>query len=213
MKPVLPALQRTIETLIREFNTISDDRKANIMQLVEFIRTNTRNDKSVLLNFICTHNSRRSHIAQIWAQAAAHYYDVKNVKTYSGGTEATSFNPKAVKAMHDAGFDITVKKDSANPKYNVLFSTEAPPLLVFSKTFDDPSNPEKNFAAIMTCSNADENCPIITGSAKRITLTYDDPKDFDNTPLEAAKYTERVHQIGREILFIFSMVSKENNNL
>lgn len=212
MKSVLPLLQTTIDTLIDEFDRISLDRKAIIMQLVQFIQSKTRGDQ-VLLNFICTHNSRRSHIAQIWAQTAAWYYGIQNVIAYSGGTEATAFNPKAVKAMRDAGFDITIKENSANPTYEVRFSEGAATLLAFSKKYDDISNPEKDFAAIMTCSHADENCPLISGSAARIALTYDDPKDFDNTPFETAKYTERVHQIGREILFAFYMVSKENNSL
>jgi arsenate reductase len=59
----------------------------------------------------------------------------------------------------------------------------------------------------MTCTHADENCPLVAGADVRISLPYDDPKAFDNTPLEAAKYTERVHEIGREILYAFSLVN------
>jgi arsenate reductase (thioredoxin) len=158
-----------------------------------------------LLNFVCTHNSRRSHISQIWAQAAARYYGIENVETFSGGTEATAFNPRAVTAMQQAGFDISTIKDDNNPVYKVKFSNDAPALTVFSKKYDDDFNPKADFAAIMTCSHADENCPFIPG-AKRIALTYDDPKDFDGTPQEATKYTERVHEIGREILYAFSQV-------
>jgi arsenate reductase len=159
------------------------------------------------LNFICTHNSRRSHISQIWAQTAAHVYGIKNVGTYSGGTEATAFNPRAVTAMKQAGFEINTKQnDGQNPVYEVKFSNDAAPLTIFSKKYDDPFNPNKDFAAIMTCSHADENCPVVTGATTRIALTYNDPKDFDGTPLEATKYAERVREIGREILYAFSNV-------
>jgi arsenate reductase len=128
------------------------------------------------------------------------------VETFSGGTEATAFNPRAVKAMQETGFDIVTKKDGQNPVYEVKYSNEAAPLTIFSKKYDDPFNPNKNFAAVMTCSHADENCPLVVGAAARIALTYNDPKDFDGTPQEAAKYSERVHEIGREILYAFSQV-------
>lgn len=202
---VLPAIERTIDQLISEFGKITDERKSAIAHLKMFITENKHAEKKILLNFICTHNSRRSHISQIWAQTAAHYYGVNNVETFSGGTEATAFNLRAVTAMKKAGFDITAIKDGENPVYKVKFSNDAPALTVFSKKYDDDFNPKTGFAAVMTCSHADENCPFIPG-AKRIALTFDDPKEFDGTPQESAKYSERVHDIGREILFAFSQV-------
>jgi arsenate reductase (thioredoxin) len=202
---VLPAVERTINKLVSEFNKITDNRKSAISHLVIYIAQKKREGKTVSLNFVCTHNSRRSHISQIWAQTAAHYYAIENVETFSGGTEATAFNPRAVTAMKQAGFDIATIKDDENPVFEVRFSNDAPALTIFSKKYDDDFNPKSDFAAIMTCSHADENCPFIPG-AKRIALTYDDPKDFDGTPQEAAKYTERAHEIGREILYAFSQV-------
>jgi arsenate reductase len=202
---VLPAVERTIDKLINEFGQISNERKAAIAHLKIFIAENNDAGKKILLNFICTHNSRRSHISQIWAQTAAQYYGISNVETFSGGTEATAFNPRAVAAMKQAGFDITAIKDGENPVYKVKFSNDAPALTVFSKKFDDDFNPKTGFAAVMTCSHADDNCPFIPG-AKRIPLTFDDPKEFDGTPQESAKYSERVHDIGREILFAFSQI-------
>jgi arsenate reductase (thioredoxin) len=202
---VLPAVERTIDKLVSEFSQITDERKAAISHLKMYIAQKKQEGKKILLNFVCTHNSRRSHIAQIWAQTAAHYYSIGNVETFSGGTEATAFNPRAVTAMKQAGFDIKTIKDDQNPVYEVRYSSDAPPLTVFSKKYNDDVNPKADFAAIMTCSHADENCPVIPG-AKRIALTYDDPKDFDGTSQEVAKYTERVHQIGREMLYAFSQV-------
>lgn len=202
---VLPAIERTIDKLINEFGQITDERKSAIAHLKMFVAENKNAGKRILLNFICTHNSRRSHISQIWAQTAAQYYGISNVETFSGGTEATAFNPRAVTAMKQAGFDITTIKVGDNPVYEVKFSNDAPALTVFSKKYDDEFNPKTGFAAVMTCSHADDNCPFILG-AKRIALTYDDPKEFDGTPLEAAKYSERVHDIGREILYAFSQV-------
>jgi arsenate reductase len=202
----LANVQRTIDKLTGEFALIRDERKAIIGHLVNFVKSKSELQQKILLNFICTHNSRRSHISQLWAQTAAHYYGIDNVATFSGGTEATAFNLRAVKAMQEAGFDIQVLKDGMNPAYQVKFSDEAPALTVFSKKYDDDFNPKNDFAAIMTCSHADENCPMVLGAAARIALTYNDPKDFDGTPQEAEKYRERVHEIGREILYAFSQV-------
>jgi len=205
-KSVLPRLQKTIEKLIGEFAQIPHERKPIIKELSDYIAQKAKARQKIKLNFICTHNSRRSHISQVWAQTAAHYFGIDNVETYSGGTEATAFNPKAVKAMKDAGFDITVKKDGTNPVYEARYNSNTPGLTLFSKTYDDAFNPKNDFAAIMTCSHADENCPLVIGATKRIALTYNDPKDFDGSPQEAAKYKERVDEIGREILYAFSQV-------
>lgn len=203
---ILSTLQPIVQKLMNEFSQIPDERKSILKEVTDFVSEKLRTGQIINLNFICTHNSRRSHISQIWAQAAAHYYGIENVHCYSGGTEATAFNPRAVKAMKDAGFDIQVFKDGTNPIYKVKFSNEAIALSVFSKKYDDDFNPKRDFAAVMTCSHADENCPLVPGATKRIALTYNDPKDFDGTPLEAAKYSERVHEIGREILYAFSLV-------
>jgi len=203
---ILPSLQSTIKKLTSEFNQIPESRKPILRELSDFVSQKVKANLIVNLNFICTHNSRRSHISQVWAQAAAQYYGVSGVQAYSGGTEATAFNPSAVKAMQDAGFDVQIFKDGTNPVYKVKFSNDHTPVTVFSKKYDDDFNPKKDFAAIMTCSHADENCPLVSGATKRIALTYNDPKDFDGTPLEAAKYSERVHEIGREILYAFSQV-------
>jgi arsenate reductase (thioredoxin) len=203
---LLPTLNETKEQLEKEFDQISAERKELLYELTQFVQTRVKAGQKAYLNFICTHNSRRSHLSQIWAQAAAYYYGVPGVECYSGGTEATAFNPRAVKAMQEAGFNISVTKEGDNPVYEVRFASDATPIIAFSKKYNDPFNQNKDFAAIMTCSHADENCPLVLGASGRIPLTYDDPKEFDGTPLEAAKYSERVHQIGREILYAFSQV-------
>ena len=203
---MLSTLEPKIDQLIKEFDLIPTQRKEALQELTRFVQNKIKAGKPVYLNFICTHNSRRSHLAQLWAQAAAHYYDIKNVFCFSGGTEATAFNPRAVKAMQEAGFNISKTKEGDNPVYEVRFASDATPIIAFSKKYDDPFNHNKDFAAIMTCSHADENCPLVLGASTRIALTYDDPKEFDGPPQEETKYKERVQQIGREILYAFSRV-------
>ena len=203
---ILPNLHTAIENLVQQFEQIPSERKSIIHQLTEFIQQGRNDKRPVYVNFICTHNSRRSHLAQIWAQAAAYYYGIEGIECFSGGTEATAFNPRAVKAMKDEGFEISVLKEGENPVYKVRFSEAAPVLESYSKTYDDALNPSKNFAAIMTCSHADQNCPLVVGASKRVSLPYDDPKDFDGTPQECEKYKASVQEIGREMLYAFSQV-------
>lgn len=203
---LLPTLEPTVTRLTSEFDQIPAERKQLLHQLTTFVESRSRAGKPSCLNFICTHNSRRSHISQLWAQTAAYYYGVSDVACFSGGTEATAFNPRAVKAMQDAGFAITSQSGEENPVYEVLFSTNARPVTAFSKKYDDAFNHCEDFAAVMTCSHADENCPVVIGSTVRIPLLYDDPKAFDDTSEESAKYRERVMEIGREILYAFSRV-------
>lgn len=203
---LIPDLQLAATRLIREFDQIPEDRKETLRELTRFIQTKTDAGKPVYLNFICTHNSRRSHLSQLWAQAAAHYYSIKDVYCFSGGTEATAFNPRAVRALQEVGFSITKIKEGDNPLYEVRFADGAAPVKAFSKKYDDPFNHNTDFAAIMTCSHADENCPLVIGATARIALTYEDPKKFDGTPQEASKYAERTDQIGREVFYAFSLI-------
>jgi len=195
-----PTLQAYVDKLLQESNLIPEKRQRELEQLADYIQKKEAENAPIKLNFICTHNSRRSHISQIWAAAAAHYFGLENVETFSGGTEATAFNPRAVAAMQRAGFQIE-NPGGDNPHYQVTFAEKAAPLECFSKTYDDAFNPQKDFAAIMTCSHADENCPFIPGAAFRLSLPYDDPKEADDTPQEVERYDERVHQIGRELFF------------
>lgn len=200
-------LAEKIETLKNSFNSIPEERKKLLNEFSDYIANKLKEGKEVNLVFICTHNSRRSHITQIWAQSAAEYYGIPNIKCYSGGTEATAFNPRAVKAMQKAGFSIEKKDNSDNPVYLVYYSNDKEPVECFSKVYSDKYNPQKDFAAIMTCSDADENCPVVFGAEARFPIRYDDPKEFDNTELEEEKYDERVEQIGREMVYAFSVIS------
>lgn len=199
-------LTKTIERLREESNQIPATRQTLLKEFAEYVSSKLKVDGTLALNFICTHNSRRSHISQLWAQAAAHYFGVRGITCLSGGTEATAFNERAVAAMQRVGFSIEQKQGGANPRYEVRFADGAPAVNAFSKKYDDPHNTTAPFVAVMTCSHADENCPVVIGALKRFSLTYDDPKEFDGTAQESEKYTERVAQIGRELLFAFSLV-------
>jgi arsenate reductase (thioredoxin) len=188
-----------------EFEQIPSERKEQLQQLAEYMRNCTRTDTPIKLTFICTHNSRRSHMAHLWAAVAATRYGIESVETFSGGTEVTAFNPRAVDAMRRAGFSIEKLDDSNNPKYRVVFSDQVAPQICFSKNYADAPNPARDFCAVMTCSSADQQCPNVQGARCRIAISYEDPKISDGTSGEAAKYNERSAQIAREMLYAFSL--------
>ena len=199
---------KKIEDVISNLNidSISKDRKETLQPLIDFIQVKTTEDKKIRINFICTHNSRRSHLSQVWAQTMANYCNVKNVSCYSGGTESTALFPMVAETLQKSGFEILKISKEANPVYSIKYADNEHPIIGFSKKLDSEFNPKTEFAAIMTCSQADGGCPFIAGAEKRIPITYDDPKAFDNTPQQAEKYNERSLQIATELYYVFSQI-------
>jgi protein-tyrosine-phosphatase len=191
-----------------EFGQISTDRQNELRQIAEFVREELDAGRPAKLVFICTHNSRRSHLSQIWASVAASYYAIPGIETFSGGTAATAFNPRAIAALERAGVRVEKTNDDKNPKYLVHGADGVAPTVAFSKRYDDEANPQAGFCAVMTCSEADEACPNVAGAKLRVPLHYADPKVADGKPEEAAKYDERCAQISREMLYLFSQVGK-----
>ena len=184
---------------------ISDSRKLILKELVKYIKTKKASKSEVHLNFICTHNSRRSQFSQIWTETASAYYN-KKTYCYSGGLVVTEFNVNAVNTMKKCGFDV-IKSGSKNPTYSLYYSnSRVRPISVFSKLYNDPANKANSFAAITTCSDAEENCPFILNAEKRIFLQYDDPKLFDNLPNKMEKYFDCSLQIASELFYVFQNV-------
>ena len=205
-KTMFQNLNTTIESISK--TTITEERKVVLQPLLDFIQTKVDTQQSIRLNFICTHNSRRSHLSQIWAQTMAFHFGIRNVFCYSGGTEATAMFPKVGETLSNQGFQIQQLSSDNNPVYAVKFDENEAAIVCFSKTFDNAFNPNSEFAAIMTCSSADAGCPFIAGAEKRLPIRYEDPKAFDGTDLMDAKYAERSLEIASELYFVFSEIKK-----
>ncbi len=211
-KKMYTELSTYIESALGDIEAIPQERKDRLKKISDFVLSSKDSDQTANLTFICTHNSRRSHLGQIWAAAAASYFGIEDhVETFSGGTEATAFNPRAVAAIERAGFKVDtpgVKNplEGNNPHYEVSYAENGKVLECFSKKYDDPFNADENLAAIMTCSEADEACPFIPGADLRVPITYVDPKESDGTEHEAATYDARCKQIATEMLYMMSQV-------
>lgn len=192
---------------VSEFK-ISDQRKEVLQPLIDYIQQKIDNQEVIRLNFICTHNSRRSHLSQIWAQTMAFYFNFRTIYCYSGGTEATAMFPKVAETLKNQGFQIQKLSDTENPVYAIKYSENEPSIICFSKVYDNEFNPKSTFAALMTCSSADEGCPFVFGSEARFPVKYNDPKEFDNTPLMNEKYNERSLEIASEMFWVFKNIKK-----
>ncbi|GAB1372850.1 protein-tyrosine-phosphatase [Candidatus Kapaibacterium sp.] len=199
-----PKLLLSVEELLKNFSSIPEKRKIELEKIAEILKQTLLDTNKVEMIFICTHNSRRSHLAQIWTTLASKYFGINNFYTYSGGTESTEFNHRCVKALTSVGFHINATTIGINPTYICKYNETEESITVFSKIYNDSSNPKDNFIAIMVCTDADDECPFVIGAKHRISLPYDDPKLYDNTELEESKYSERNKQIGTEMLYMIS---------
>ena len=199
-------LDNTIQ-IIESIST-SEERKEILSLLIDYIQMKTNENQEIRLNFICTHNSRRSHLSQIWAQTMAFHFKIQNVFCYSGGTEATAMFTKVVETLIRQGFEIQQLSESQNPIYAVKFNPNQQPIICFSKEYFHSFNPKTHFGAIMTCNHADEGCPLVYGAEARFPIKYDDPKAFDETELMNEKYAERSLQIASEMWYVFSKINK-----
>lgn len=186
------------------------ERKAQLEPLIAYIQQKYDEDQEININFICTHNSRRSHFAQIWAQTAARFYGIQNVHCYSGGTEETALYGQLLVTLREQGFQLLQLSAGNNPIYAIKYDDNCAPLIGFSKKYDHPYNPLSHFAAVMTCSQADVGCPYIAGAEKRIPITFEDPKISDNTPEQDKVYAKTSLEIGQEMCYVFSQIHKKN---
>jgi arsenate reductase (thioredoxin) len=205
IKNMYQKIRQFTQSLEQGFSLIPPERKALLQKITGYIQERYNQNLPINLVYICTHNSRRSHFGQVAAALAASFYNIESVSTFSGGTEATAFNPNAIQALKSIGFEISYDEKPVNPTYEVSFGKN---LLTtcFSKVYDDEVNPKSDFAAIMTCSDAEQNCPFIPGVALRIGTTYEDPKKSDGTPQQDETYLARFRQIATETLYVFSLV-------
>ncbi len=198
-------LSQYCSSLEEEFNSIPKTRQGDLLKLSHYLKQKWSQHIAPKIIVICTHNSRRSHLGQLWLATGAAYYGLGKIETYSGGTEATAFNPRAVAAAQRAGFQISTNDETvSNPQYQITWQDDMTPYVAFSTRFDTPPNPTENFGAIMVCTSADEACPYVPGADFRIALPFNDPKAYDGTDLESAKYDEACRLIGREMLFVLA---------
>lgn len=203
-----PTLSTYISQSITEFDTIPNDRKKELEKLVTFIQHRVKSDLPIPIVFMCFHNSRRSHMAQIWAHVASLHYDIPKVVSTSAGMEVTAFNPHAVEALKRAGFLVNKMTSGENPVYEIRFSNSLMPLSHYSKLYSHYLSYMKDFSAVMTCEDADNKCKAIDGCSARVAMYYTDPRKHDNTEIAQEEYDKTCRLISKEMLYVFSKIKK-----
>ena len=201
MKPLQQTIQELQERSMLVPGNIRKERLATLDQLAHWIPGRPLTEPTYI-TVICTHNSRRSHLGQVWLQAAAWHYEFDNLRTWSGGTEGTALYPSAAEALRSQGVELSQNTHQENPIYRIQLQSGQPPFDVFSKRYSHPSNPQSGFAAILVCNEANEACPIVSGAVARFSLPYEDPKISDGTEQESRIYQERSKEIGAEMFYI-----------
>ena len=205
---LIEPLRPYVEQILAELDKVSAERRKSLDEIAAEIATRVKYRKSANLTFICSHNSRRSHMSQLWAQTAAYYYGFDEVHSYSGGTGATACNTRTVTALRRVGFSVVSTTEGENPVYLIQFSDERPPVRAYSKLYDADGNPKEDFIALMCCSKADKTCPIVLGATSRYAIHYVDPKLCDDTAEETPQYNARCREIAREMFYIMSQVQQ-----
>ncbi len=196
------SLKAYLDNLSRELPTVLQNRQSILSELRSYIREKSEKGKTAQVLFVCTHNSRRSQLAQVWLDAGAAFYGFSALKTYSGGTKATAVHPFTLAALQRAGWQVDQPGTSlsANRHYRLK---ESPDIVLFSKTYDHSDNPKSEFIAVMVCSEADADCPYVAGAEKRLSLPYEDPGDYDEKADADAQYDRIGREIAREMLWVF----------
>lgn len=205
---LLPTLRSYVNEVAKELDKVTPERKLVLDEIAASAARQLGSADEANLTFICTHNSRRSHMSQIWLQTAACYYGFDKVHAWSGGTEVTACNCRTVTALRRVGFDIQDATKGDNPLYLVRYAEDRPPIRTYSKRYDADANPKRDFIALMTCSSADKSCPAVAGAIARYAIHYTDPRLCDDTPTETTAYNERCREIAREMFYIMSEVRR-----
>ena len=197
-------LQKLVQERKGAYSEIPEKRKMLLKQVAMDLAALYLSEKSLDITVICTHNSRRSQLAQVWLELGIAAFGLKNCHAHSGGTEATAFNQRMVRALTEKGIRLEMKKEGENPIYHLSDQMLSSDTQYFSKKYGADPNPKLNFVAIIVCDSADKACPIVFGAKKRFYLPFEDPKNYDGTKKEAFAYQAKVDEIGGEMIYLLS---------
>ncbi|MGM0636404.1 MAG: protein-tyrosine-phosphatase [Bacteroidota bacterium] len=198
-------IKEKVALIENQFSEIPAERKNHLAKIAQQLVNSSTKEKPLKLIFVCTHNSRRSQFAEVWANVIAEYYELNQAHFFSGGTEVTAFHPNAIAALAESGFKISATSTGKNPLYKIAFSDKNH-LACFSKLYDNENNPKTDFSVLMTCAEADENCPYIPGAKRRASLTFEDPKVYDGQVDAVEKYKQTSLKIATEICYLIKHI-------
>ena len=185
-----------------KLNAIPSHKINALENIAANLRINNNLNIKSKLNFICTHNSRRSQLCQVWSDTMSRYYGFTNILSYSGGTEITQVNKNIINTLIETGFSIKKNKNLSNPIYFVNNGSKKN-IKLFSKLYTDNSNPSVKYIAVLNCLGADRSCPHVEGASKRISLPFNDPGEYDKTKIKYEKYRKVNIEIASSMKYLY----------
>jgi len=201
-----PILFNYARNLYKEYSSIPVERRYILDEIANYVIGSTQFEGNASLIIIGSNNATRSILVESWANAAAYYYGIHNVRIYSGGINATRISKNSILALEEAGFIIYKTTENQYPAYEIKYSYNLPPLIVRSKKYDDKANPTKGYGAIFVCPNADINVPALNGNNFRTSLYYYDPVAYDMSEDALKQYLIRSKGIATEMFYLFYML-------
>ena len=201
-------LKEYIKIILKNIDMgLEKSRKDRLVKIAQIIKINHEQQNIVKITFICTHNSRRSQFSQVWAYISSLYFKLDFIKPFSGGTEIDTVNLNVINSLISSGLKIE-KTHKGKAIYLLKSFKKDKGINLYSKVYNSKLNPSKHFIAIMTCSDADQMCPVIKGADKKIFLPYSDPIVSDNKGLEKEVYNQTCSIIAKEMFYLMKQVKK-----
>jgi hypothetical protein len=204
-----PVLHNYSRNLYAEYSKIPEERKRTLEEIANYLYGALTIDKTASIIFIGTNNSTRSIMAQVWAEAAAYYYKISNCQIYSGGTTTTGITQPAILSLEKAGFIAYKVTDGPNPRYEIKYTYNLKPIMVYSRKYNDRNYNLFYYGAVLVCPNADLNLPYERGMNFRTSLYYYDPSAYQGTREEMEMYDLRCREIAREMFYLFYCVKNK----
>tara|TARA_Y100001949_G_C15986510_1_gene330879 strand:+ start:2001 stop:2567 length:567 start_codon:yes stop_codon:yes gene_type:complete len=177
---------------IDSFNP-NQKRKKRLDNIASVINENLNKTRSIV--FLCTHNSRRSQICEVWGKVFAEIYR-KKININSAGAFKTVVHSQVYESIVKCGLVVDNKKEIFFDKKKFKLN---------SKTID--SLTMKNFIAVMTCSNAEKSCPNDPRSIRNIKMFFNDPRIYDETDKMSREYLNTTIYIAEELNYIFKNIN------
>lgn len=202
-----PTLQKHCEEYLALTNWTAITRPKTLQRLVDYLTLRLKAGQAAQVLVVCTHNARRSQIAQYWLAVGAAYFGLETLFVYSGGTEVTAVHPHTAAALQRMGLSVVPTDVSLNnPPYQVRWNDTMQALPAYSKHYKDALLLEQDFVALLVCDT--EACPHIPGAVDHIALPYEDPSIWDHSPEQMHYYDQTVRSIGMELLWVLQQTTQ-----
>lgn len=149
--------------------------------------------------FYCSENSFRSQVSQVFLQTLCFARKHKKVKAFSAGLIANEIDSKLIIYLSKIGYKISKTDKDGKSAYEVRYSDNANPIILYSKTITDPSLPKKEVAAVIVCDvQVETDCSNLKTEFTPLYMAFPKVIATDSD----TKVEEIVNNIATEMLYV-----------